>query len=132
MLAIRITPGTGSPIYRQVVDQIRWDAVTGSRQPGEALPSVRALAERLVVNPNTVAKAYAELARDGVIEGRRGKGYFIAERRRLYSAQECRKRLDVAVETLVREALFLDFAPADISKALDRRLAQIHQRRKAP
>jgi DNA-binding transcriptional regulator YhcF (GntR family) len=72
-----ISPGSGSPIFRQIVDQVRLAAATGRLAPGDLLPSVRALAERLLVNPNTVAKAYGELSRDGIIETQQGRGVFI-------------------------------------------------------
>ena len=58
---------------------------TGALVPGEAMPSVRSLAERLVVNANTVVKAYAELVRDGVLESQQGMGFFVAEKRQIYS-----------------------------------------------
>ena len=94
----------------------------GAQTPGDPLPSVRALGEQLVINPNTVARAYAELVRDGVIEARPGKGYFIAERRQVYSNQERRRRLAEALETFANEALFLGFTSAEIRKALNRKL----------
>jgi GntR family transcriptional regulator len=60
---VNITTGSGTPIYRQIVEQVRLAVATGALGPGEALPSVRSLAERLLINFNTVAKAYAELVR---------------------------------------------------------------------
>ena len=65
---LRISTGSSTPIFRQIVEQVRLAAAMGTLAAGDALPSVRALAERLVVNPNTIAKAYAELSREGVIE----------------------------------------------------------------
>ncbi|MHC4826365.1 MAG: GntR family transcriptional regulator, partial [Planctomycetota bacterium] len=80
-LDLRISTGSTTPIYRQLIDQIRVAALRGRLAQGDQLPSVRALAVRLVINPNTVARAYGELARDGVIESQRGKGYFVARKR---------------------------------------------------
>ena len=71
---IQITPGGASPIFRQIVDQVRLAAATGRLMAGDQLPSVRALAERLLVNPNTIAKAYGELSREGIIESQQGRG----------------------------------------------------------
>src|SRR5262245_30475656 len=69
----------GKPVYLQLVDQIRYAAASGALRPGEPLPSIRPLAEQLRVNRNTVAKAYAELESQGVIETIAGKGCFLRE-----------------------------------------------------
>jgi DNA-binding transcriptional regulator YhcF (GntR family) len=68
---------TGKPVYLQLVDQIRYAAASGGLRAGEALPSIRPLAEELRVNRNTVAKSYAELESQGVIETIPGKGCFL-------------------------------------------------------
>jgi GntR family transcriptional regulator len=70
---------TGKPVYLQLVDQIRYAAASGVIRPGEPLPSIRPLAEELRVNRNTIAKAYAELESQGVIETIPGKGCFLKE-----------------------------------------------------
>jgi GntR family transcriptional regulator len=70
---------TGKPVYLQLVDQIRYAAASGAVRPGEPLPSIRPLAEELRVNRNTIAKAYAELESQGVIETVPGKGCFLKE-----------------------------------------------------
>src|SRR5262245_48906187 len=70
---------SGKPVYLQLVDQIRYAAAAGTLRPGDALPSIRPLAEELRVNRNTVAKAYAELEGQGVIETLPGKGCFVKE-----------------------------------------------------
>ncbi len=70
---------SGKPVYLQVVDQVRAAAASGMLQVGEALPSIRPLAEELRVNRNTVAKAYAELESQGVIETVQGKGCFVRD-----------------------------------------------------
>jgi len=70
---------TGKPVYLQLVDQIRYAAASGAVRPGEPLPSIRPLAEELRVIRNTIAKAYAELESQGVIETIPGKGCFLKE-----------------------------------------------------
>ena len=70
---------SGKPVFLQLVDQIRYAAASGVLQAGEALPSIRPLAEELRVNRNTSAKAYAELENQGVIETQPGKGCFLKE-----------------------------------------------------
>ena len=70
---------SGKPVYLQLVDQVKAAAASGALQPGEALPSIRPLAEELHLNRNTVAKAYSELEGLGVIETLPGKGCFLKE-----------------------------------------------------
>lgn len=71
-------PSSGVPVYRQLVEQVRHAIETGALRPGEQLPGTRTVAEDLVMNPNTVAKAYQELEHQGVIEMRKGLGAFVA------------------------------------------------------
>ena len=122
---LNITTGTGTPIYRQIVDQVRLAAATGDLPAGQALPSVRSVAERLVVNVNTVVKAYGELVRDGVLESLQGKGFFVAPRRQIYSRAERLRRLRQAADAFVREAVFLDFPAGEIRAAVDEKLAAL-------
>jgi GntR family transcriptional regulator len=124
-LNIRIQTGSSVPIYRQIVDQVCRAAMVGALKPGDQLPSVRELAEVLVLNPNTVARAYAELTRDGVAEARQGRGVFITERRQVYSDAERKRRLDAAIDNLANEALFLGLDADDIREAVDRRLKSL-------
>src|SRR5690242_20172397 len=67
----------GKPVYLQLVDQVRYAAASGMLRPGEPLPGIRPLAEELRINRNTIAKAYAELESQGVIETQPGKGCFL-------------------------------------------------------
>jgi GntR family transcriptional regulator len=122
---ISVTTGSGTPIYRQIVDQVRLAVATGALPPGQGLPSVRSLAERLVVNANTVVKAYAELVRDGVLESQQGLGFFVAAKRQIYSKAERVRRLRQAVDTFVHEAVFLDFSADEIRNAIDQKLAEL-------
>ena len=70
---------SGKPVYLQLADQVRYAAASGALRPGDPLPSIRPLAEELRVNRNTIAKAYAELESQGVIETIPGKGCFLKE-----------------------------------------------------
>jgi GntR family transcriptional regulator len=76
---VAIDPNTPVPIYRQIADHIRGGVAAGVYRPGEAIPSLRALALELVVNPNTVQRAYEELEREGLVQARRGLGMFVAD-----------------------------------------------------
>jgi len=122
---VNVTTGAGTPIYRQIIDQVRLGVATGALRPGQAMPSVRSLAERLVVNANTVVKAYAELVRDGVLEAQQGMGFFVAEKRQIYSKAERLRRLRLAVDDFIHEAVFLDFSAEEIRKVVDEKLTEL-------
>jgi GntR family transcriptional regulator len=122
---INVTTGTGTPIYRQIIDQVRLAVATGSLLTGEAMPSVRSLAERLLVNANTVVKAYADLVRDGVLESRQGMGFFVAEKRQIYTKAERLRRLRLAVDGFIHEAVFLDFSAQEIRKVVEQKLTEL-------
>jgi GntR family transcriptional regulator len=124
-LEIRVTPGSSTPIYRQIVDQIRRAVAGRFHKAGDQLPSIRVLAEQLVINPNTVAKAYNELIHDGVIEARQGRGYFVADCRQIYSDEERGRRLEEALQSFLSEALVLNFTADEIRAALDREFGRI-------
>ena len=82
----------GKPVYLQLADQIRYAAASGKLRPGEPLPSLRPLAEELRINRNTIAKAYAELESQGIIETVPGKGFFLKANHSPFTAQ-VRERL---------------------------------------
>jgi GntR family transcriptional regulator len=77
-MIFRPNPSLGVPIYLQLMEQVKHAIETGALRPGDQLPGIRPLAEELVINPNTVAKAYRELEHEGVIELRHGAGAFVS------------------------------------------------------
>jgi GntR family transcriptional regulator len=77
-MLFRTNPSSGVPIYLQLMEQVKHAIETAALRPGDQLPGIRPLAEELVINPNTVAKAYRELEHEGVIELRHGAGAFVA------------------------------------------------------
>src|SRR5882762_8749346 len=123
-LEISIATGSTVPIYRQIVDQICRAVATGKLVAGEQVPSVRALAEELVLNPNTVARTYADLIRDGVLEAQKGKGVFVARRQPVYTKAERLRRLQATLEAYVNEGVHLGFTPQELREALERNLRQ--------
>ena len=76
-MLFRPNPSLGVPIYLQLMEQVKHAIETGALRAGDQLPGIRPLAEEMVINPNTVAKAYRELEHDGVIELRHGAGAFV-------------------------------------------------------
>ena len=134
-LVFSLSPASDVPIYRQIIQHIRRSVIQGQLALGEQLPAVRVLAESLVVNPNTVARAYQELIREGVLESRSGIGVFVAEKsHQMFSDKERKKRLEHAVEQLLHEALLLDIPLPDIHASLEEQWKtlqiQISNRRK--
>ncbi len=125
MLRIQITTGSSLPIYRQVVDQIRGAVATGKLAVGAPLPSVRALASELVVNPNTIAKAYAMLVRDGVLESHQGRGYFVAQQREIYTRKERLRRLAEIIDPFLAEAVSLGFDESQIVQEIQKRMRNL-------
>ena len=77
-MRIHISTSDGVPIYQQIVNQVKYLVAAGRLAPGEELPPIRVLAEQLVVNPNTVARAYRELEAEGVVEKRRTAGTYVS------------------------------------------------------
>jgi GntR family transcriptional regulator len=87
-MLFRPNPSSGVPIYLQLMEQVKHSIETGALRPGEQLPGIRPLAEELVINPNTVAKAYRELEHEGVIELRQGAGAFVSANARAKKATD--------------------------------------------
>jgi GntR family transcriptional regulator len=125
LLRIQITTGGKVPIYRQIVDQIRSGIASGNLVVGDGLPSVRGLATELVVNPNTVAKAFNALLQDGLIESQQGRGYFVAQRRQIYSKKERSRRLSEAASQLVCEASVLGLSEADVVAEIKKQFEKV-------
>jgi GntR family transcriptional regulator len=123
-IAIQIVPGDARPIFRQIVDEIRKEMITGNIVAGAKLPSVRGLAMQLTINANTVAKAYTELTNLGVLESRKGLGVFACEVTQQLSVTEQTKKLNEATQTFINEVIHLDFTPEQVS---DHVLAQLQK-----
>jgi len=100
---IRIEPSSSVPIYRQIIDQIKYQVVTGVLKEGDKVPSVRELAARLAVNQNTILKVYNELCRQNVLKIERGDGTYVSSTKQSISAAERKK----AVASVLREAATL-------------------------
>ena len=123
-LNLAINTGSATPIYKQITDQVRLAVATGRLAVGDQLPSVRALAEELVVNPNTVARAYTDLAREGLIESRAGRGVFLTRKRKMFTREEGRRRLEPLLEGLIGEAMVMDFTRDELREAFEKKLNQ--------
>jgi GntR family transcriptional regulator len=118
---INITSHDGVPIYIQIVNQVKHLAASGRLTPGDELPPIRVLAEQLVVNPNTVARAYLELERTGLVTKRHGSGTYVSETRAPLPQREKIKILASRADALLTEARHLDVDLAEIIKLLRER-----------
>jgi GntR family transcriptional regulator len=125
MLTIHITTGSDVPIFRQIVQQVRAAVASERLDVGQPLPSVRALAAELVVNHNTVAKAYAQLVRDGLVESHQGRGYFVSQRREIYTKSERTRRVTALIEPFVSEATTLGLSSDEILALVEKQLAKM-------
>jgi len=101
---IHISPHDGVPIYQQIVNQVKYLVASGGLLPGAELPAIRVLAERLVVNPNTVARAYRELEFAGVVEKRRTAGTYVSAVGSPLARRERLKILTERIDALLAEA----------------------------
>jgi GntR family transcriptional regulator len=120
---LRIQPGHHPPIYQQITEQLRRRIASESLVAGQRLPSVRALAEQLVVNPNTVARAYRELEREHYVVSRPGDGVFVADRTSPFFEKDRRKLLIAAVDRLLSEAEQLGADPREVVALIEEREA---------
>jgi GntR family transcriptional regulator len=122
-ITINLTDGV--PIYRQIVNQVKYLVASGLLQPGEELPPIRTLALQLKVTPNTIVKAYGDLEVSGVVHKRRGSGTFVSEGRpQQVALRERRRLIEQRIDGLLAEAHQLNFTTDDILRMVrDRRAA---------
>ncbi len=119
-----IDPRSPTPLYAQIADRVRLAIASGELSPGESLPSVRALATKLRVNPATVVQAYRDLERDKIVEMRQGAGTYIAEMATETRARERTAAAQRFVRQMLQEAARTGLSPADLRLALDRELPE--------
>ena len=105
---IRVSENDGLPIYLQIVNQVKYLVASGRLAPGAEMPPIRVLAERLLVNPNTVARAYRELEVAGVVVKRRTAGTFVSDNGSPLARRERLKILTERVDALIAEARQMD------------------------
>ena len=122
---------SGKPIYLQLVDQIKAAAASGALQPGEVLPPIRALAEELRVNRNTIAKAYSELESLGVVETQPGRGCFLSESPAGLRKDARRKLLMEDIDQAIVQAHHLQVPEEEFLQLVRERVAAFDHRRKA-
>ena len=125
-MQIHITSSDGVPIYLQIVNQVKYLVASGRIAPGEEIPPIRGLAEQLVINPNTVARAYLELERAGIVTKRQGSGTYVTEAGSGLSRREKVKVLARRADALVAEAAHLDVPLEELLDLLRERHEAMH------
>ena len=120
-MQIHISTGDGVPIYLQIVNQIKYLVSSGRLSAGEELPPIRALAEKLVVNPNTVARAYRELEAAGIVEKRRTAGTYVSDQGSPLARRERLKILSERIDALLAEARQMGVEFEELVKLAERR-----------
>lgn len=130
-LMIQVATGDPRPIGRQIVDAVRMKIATGELSHGDQLPSVRGLAQQLMINPNTVAKAYAELTTEGWLESRQGMGLYVAAPRQRLSDAERGRRLGDAIGRFVNDVIPLGFPHDEVQAQVAHAFEQLAPRKTA-
>jgi GntR family transcriptional regulator len=120
---IIINLADGVPIYRQIINQIKYLIASGLLQTGEELPPIRTLALQLKVTPNTIVKAYDELKSSGVVYMRQGSGTFVSEGRQQMARRERQRIIEQRIDALLAEAHQLNFTAEDILRMVRERRA---------
>jgi len=124
-MIFRVDATSSTPVYRQIIDQVRYAVATGRLQEGDRLAPIRDVAVKTRVNRNTVARAYAELERSGVLRNRAGQGSFVVMEEPSISRARARKFLSEQIDIMLVEAHQLRFTEPDIMKLLAERLEKI-------
>ncbi|MBX3743949.1 MAG: GntR family transcriptional regulator [Verrucomicrobiae bacterium] len=129
-MRIQVQFDLGQPVYAQIMDQIKAAAASGALHPGEPLPGIRPLSEQLRINRNTVAKAYLELEREGVIETRPGKGCFLRNGQTRYHKAARTEMLVPLVDACVVQAHHLRVSDDEVLRLVKGRLDHFRAARK--
>ena len=130
-MLLQVNFKSGKPAYLQIVDQVRAAAASGALQPGEALPSIRPLAEELRLNRNTVAKAYSELESLGVIETLPGKGCFLKENQSPLRKEIRRKLLIEEIDQAIVMTHHLQVPGPEFLELIQERMKVLEEKRRA-
>lgn len=121
-MIFRLNPSSGTPLYLQIMEQVKHAVETGVLREGDQLPTIRKLAEDLVMNPNTVVRAYRELEHEGLVELRHGLGAFIRES----DASRARliRKAQTAIHGTVQSLLSLGLTKEELRRTFENELAQ--------
>lgn len=131
MLHLTISQDDGVPLYLQLIQQIKRLIATGRLQPDQELPPVRVLAQQLVINPNTVVRAYRELEVAGLVYKKRGAGTYISSGGTPFTQDECQRILAQRADALLIEGWNLGYKSDQLVELIHERAEALEQQRKA-
>jgi GntR family transcriptional regulator len=123
-MEFQIDPASRLPIYRQLAQQLREAVARGRVRPDDRLPSVRDLSRTLVINPNTVARVYTELEREGILNTRPGLGVFVAHPKAELTRKVRKERLEELAGHFLTEAVHLGFSAEEVVALVAERAKQ--------
>ena len=121
---LHVSTASRLPIYQQLAQQIREAIARGELRPEAGLPSVRQLSRELVVNPNTVARAYTELEREGLLVSQPGRGIFVAQPRNDLTRAARDRRLTEPLDRWLTEAVHLGYTADEVLRLVARRVRE--------
>ncbi len=124
-MQLHVSTGDGVPIYLQIAHQVKYLVASGRLAPGDEIPPIRVLARQLLVNPNTVARAYLELEREGVVETRHGSGTYVSDAGSPLARKERLKILSERIDALLAEARHLRVEPLELLRVIKERSLSI-------
>jgi GntR family transcriptional regulator len=124
-MQLRVSTGDGVPIYLQIANQVKYLVATGRLAAGDEVTPIRVLAHQLLVNPNTVARAYLELEREGVVQKRHGSGTYISDTGSPLARKERLRIVSERVDALLAEARHLEVEPQELLRLIKERSLSI-------
>ena len=127
MALFRVNPTSGVPMYLQLMEQVKHAVETGALRPGEQLPAIRRLAEELVMNPNTVVRAYRELEHEGIVDLRHGSGAFITES--VVGRSKLMHKAQTVVQSAIERLASLGLAEEEMRRVFESALAALQAER---
>jgi len=128
-MILRLNPASGVPLYFQLIEQVKHAIETGAIRAGEQLPSVRQMAEDLVINPNTLARAYRDLEGEGIIELKHGSGAFIREL--IVPRARLMNKAQAVVQSALDQLASLDLNEDEIRRLVENDLARRRARKQS-
>ena len=124
-MELRINFSSGVPIYLQLMEQIKHAVDTGAVREGEQLPTIRKIAEELAMNPNTVARAYRELEREGVIEVRHGAGAFVAAPAASRAKAASIRKAGEVLRQAIEKSMVLGLSESELRRVFENELSRL-------
>jgi GntR family transcriptional regulator len=130
-MQIHVSPDDGLPVYKQIFNQVNYLVASGVLSAGDELPPIRALAEQLLVNPNTVARAYRELEHAGIVVKRGTVGTFVSDTPSPFARRERLRVLRQRIDVLLADASHMEVTVDELKELIDERDARMRSERRS-